>query len=192
MSLRVFVALPIPAHVCERMVVAARKLEQYRGLKIVDPRNLHITLHFFGEKNDDEVAKLSELMEDSRLAVGAIPSSLCGFGQFPEKGNPRVIFARFREGIERIASLQRVYQDIVSSHGFHVEREQKPFVPHVTLARNKRERLTAAYARELGTLSEDFAFDRLVLYRSILKSGGPEYIPIKTTVLSGGSADAGC
>ncbi len=193
--MRVFAALPMPAETASQIAPITARFQQYRGLKTV--ADYHVTLHFFGEQSAEQVASIAAAMD----ACGQRPpirARLGQLGQFPERGNPRVIFVGFSQGAEEVAGVQSAYVRriaeigavagaeavAIAQAGLTVEREKRPFLPHVTLARNKHARLPRDFLSEFDALEQDFVFDRLVLFESVLKPSGAEYHALKTVMFT--------
>lgn len=186
--MRVFAALPLPGPIILRLEEAARRLAAgCPGLKIVRPEGMHLTLHFFGEIAEEQAARVGAVMEDPALDLPAIPAALGPFGQFPPRGNPRVIWCGIRRGAEAVADRQRTFRRLIGGAGFPPDPAERPFSPHITLARSGSERIAPGALEELPILSDEFVLDRLVLYQSILSRQGAEYRPLKTVAFRRGT-----
>jgi len=173
---RLFVALEVPAEVRETIAALIRELKPLdASWKWTRAENLHITLKFLGEISiqgfDEIVAALTEVPFEQSL-------TLCfrGLGFFPNDRRPRVLWVGI-EGPPGLLNLARNVEDSLTGVG--VERDDRAFTPHLTLARSKegrvapqlRETLTICSGRNLGTVVAS-AFH---LVRSDLKSTGAEY-----------------
>ena len=172
--MRVFAGLPLPGETIGAVEAVCGELkEKCRGLKIVNTAGLHITLCFFGEVSEVQVEELKAIMDEPSLAVKKIGMRFSGTGHFPEKGNPRVIFMDIGEGAEEAASYHRIFNDLLRRKGFGIYDERK-FVPHVTLARNRGAIIDPECLSTLRVPGELFYMDRLVLFKSVLKPAGAE------------------
>jgi 2'-5' RNA ligase len=178
--MRIFLALPLPPEVMLGLQDGLAELKQrYGQLKVVRSESIHITLVFLGERGEEEVEAVSALLEDPSLAVRRIPASLGGYGQFPPRGVPRVLFCPVIEGAAEVIELQRSVSGILLAGGIRFEEERRPFAPHITLARNKGDRVDGEGVRALFGAERRFTFDRLVLFQSQLRPQGAEYRPLK-------------
>jgi 2'-5' RNA ligase len=145
---------------------------------------LHLTLHFLGDVEDDARAALQETLGGVRPEPFTI--AIRGTGVFPPRGRPTVLWAGVTES-RPLADLRAAIAVAIESCGIAVER--RPFVPHVTLAR-----LTPAVPRAwaagfLGATS-DLAIDgipveRFHLYHSRKLDGATEH-SIEATFPRGG------
>lgn len=97
-------------------------------------------------------------------------------GFFPSKGAPRVVWVGLRQGREECAAYFERLDGGLAQAGFVAE--SKPFSPHLTVARVKAAMRSDDWAGLLVDLKRDwpvFTVSHVVLWRSVLKSSGPEY-----------------
>lgn len=129
--MRLFVALDIDAEIRERI---ATFLEGVRGLapdvRWARPEALHITLKFIGELEESRLA-------DARAGLLQITGEATeirfrGTGFFPTPKSARVFWAGV-EADAKLAALAAAVEGALEPLG--VEREQRAFSPHLTLAR---------------------------------------------------------
>ena len=179
--MRLFVALEIPSAVRENL---ANLLQSLRAVspqsKWVRPENLHVTLKFIGEAPEAKLAGI-------RVALAGVRSDqpvaleFRGLGFFPNEKHPRVFLA----GIVASPNLKTLAADIdETTEKLGIPREQRPFSPHLTLARFEpprlQEKLRAAIqenaARDFGSLRAS----QFHLIESKLKSSGAEYTTVES------------
>lgn len=174
--MRLFVALEIPTDVRENLAAMAQALRAIsKEPRWVRPENLHVTLKFLAEVPETK-------LEAVRAALGQIRSEqpvkleFRGMGFFPNERHPRVFWA----GIKASTNLKKLAEDIEGEmEKLGISREQRPFSPHLTLARFERpgvpEKLRSAIAenaqRDFGKLRTN----EFLLIQSKLKSSGAEY-----------------
>ncbi len=173
--MRSFIAVDIPTTQALKEASAALKAAT-PPLKLVDLGILHLTLKFLGETPEERVLEISEVMKSVATGVMARPFVLRGMGAFPSARRVRVVWIGVESGgvLERIA---KGLEEGLTRLGF--PPEDRPFTPHVTLARAKvpgqstvLERVIDAYReREFG----NFRVEGMVLKKSILHPTGPEY-----------------
>jgi 2'-5' RNA ligase len=187
--MRVFAALPLPDQAVEKLGKLAEQLKaRYPELKVVRPQGMHITMVFFGELGQEQVLEVMRAMDSPELKMASIRAVMGGVGQFPPKGQPRVIYCPIQKGGPEIGYLYRVYYRLISGvQGLSLE-DERDFTPHVTLARNRRERsrasrISLSEVEELFRFEYSLILDRLVLYQSILRPQGAEYKVMKTVAL---------
>jgi RNA 2',3'-cyclic 3'-phosphodiesterase len=111
----------------------------------------HLTLAFLGEVAD---ARVPEVVAAVRTAAGGVaPFALAagGVGAFPSPTRPRVVWAGLTEGGDAVAELARRIRAGLDAAGAPYDR--RPFVPHITVLRVRREadrRLAAALLARPG------------------------------------------
>jgi 2'-5' RNA ligase len=179
---RLFLAIPLPPATLARLAAVIEGLGG-RQLKVVRPEGLHLTLVFLGERGEAEARAIGDLLEAPELVVPRIPASLGGYGQFPPRGSPRVIYVPVREGTREIIELQQALVGVLRRAGIALEEEGRPFHPHLTLAREGNGRPDLRGLQDLLAFEQPFVADRLVLFQSLLRPTGAEYLAVRTVSL---------
>ena len=152
-----------------------------QGLKPVDLDQVHVTLKFLGDVAEDLVPKIQSAMESAVEGISPFQYRLRGAGSFPPRGPAKVIWVGM-EDAEPMSRIAERLEEGLEPLGF--AREDRPFRPHVTLARVKAP--SAAFAAKQVAdryRSADFGprnVDSIKLKKSVLTRYGPEY----STVLS--------
>ncbi len=179
--MRLFVALEIPSAVRENL---AALLNSLRGLspqtRWVRPENLHATLKFIGEVPEAKLADIRRALAGAR-SDQPVALDFRGLGFFPNEKHPRVFWA----GIEASPNLKTLAADIEkATENLGIAREQRPFSPHLTLARFEPPRLPKKLraaiqenaTREFGSLRTN----QFRLIESKLKPSGAEYTTLES------------
>ncbi len=174
--MRLFIAIQIPPDV--RAALAAL-LKEFRAIapqaKWVRAENIHITLKFLGETDSTKLTAVQEALSAIR-SNQAVAMRFLGLGFFPNENRAKVFWA----GIESSANLPAIATDIDQSmHKLGFPLENRPFTPHLTLARFEPPgippKLFAAAeersSREFGSLTTGMFH----LIQSKLKPSGAEY-----------------
>src|SRR5215469_17388945 len=87
MTKRLFVAIDLPE--ATRQLLA--DLDPHiRGVRWIDPAQMHLTLAFFGEVADEIVLALRERL--GAIKFGAFFLTVIGVGTFSAKGAPKIIW----------------------------------------------------------------------------------------------------
>jgi 2'-5' RNA ligase len=186
---RLFVALDLPDRVRAGIVEWGREALADPGLRPVGSKSLHITLAFLGYMAEKEIPRLGELVAASR-----VPAPSIGLGDpvpRPERGRPR-LFALPAKSPSTIALQRALEERLVAAH--LLEPEKRPFWPHVTVARVRREERGSKRPapvvrppRELPKgLLQPFDAVRIVLYRSQIQPQGAHYTPLAQVELPAG------
>lgn len=186
---RLFVALDLPDAVRAGIVAWGREALADPALRPVKLESLHITLAFLGWMPEKEIGRLGEIVAASR---GEAPSVELGDPvPRPERGRPR-LFA-LPANSPRTVALQAQLQEQLVSAGLY-EPEKRPFWPHVTVARVRREergsKRPALVSKLPGAVPQDLlqpaVCRRMTLYRSELQPQGAQYTPLAQVELPAG------
>jgi 2'-5' RNA ligase len=144
-------------------------------LKPVDRENIHLTLKFLGNVSTPRLAEVKSSLQ--QLTFPAFTAEIKGAGAFPNLNHMNVIWVGVNEGWSRVEQIYEQVEKLLSSLGFR--RENRPFSPHITIARVRSGRKRDEIANFLGHLSEEsfgtITVDRVRLKQSILSSSGPKY-----------------
>ena len=179
--MRLFVAIEIPSEI--RNALAAF-LKELCGIapqpKWVRAENLHVTLKFLGETDPSKLGAIERALAAIR-SPQPVSLEFRGLGFFPNERKPRVFWI----GMEASANLKTLVDEIDhTAHKLGFPLEDRPFTPHLTLARFNPPGLPpklASAAMEHSTRS----FGPLVardfhLIESKLKSTGAEYTTVQS------------
>jgi 2'-5' RNA ligase len=176
---RVFCAIELPETVREVVLQHIKRLrEAVPDAKASWARdaNLHLTIKFLGEISATSVAGFSNAA--ARAVAGQSPFTirLEQAGVFPKHGPPRVLWIGVNDVSGKLGELHAHLEDEAAKDGF--EKEDRPFHPHLTLARLRQPR----HARELADAHQQMEFEpveiavtELLVIRSELSSAGSKY-----------------
>jgi len=129
--MRLFTGISLPQDLIDDLTRLLDKLRPEAHLKWSAPYNLHITTKFIGEWPEE---RKEELVSALRMLSRRSPIDIAieGAGWLPNPKHPRILFAGLKSGPE----LKQLADDTDSAlAGLGIERETRPFRPHLTLAR---------------------------------------------------------
>src|SRR5229473_6307410 len=179
--MRLFVALEIPSSVRENLADLLTSLRAVSPqTRWVHPENLHVTLKFIGEVPEAKSSAIRSALAGVR-SEQPVTLDFRGLGFFPNEKHPRVFWA----GIDASTNLKTLAANIDgATEKVGIPREQRPFSPHLTLARFEPprlpEKLRAAIqenaAREFGSVRTS----QFHLIESKLKPSGAEYTTVES------------
>ncbi|WP_019905482.1 RNA 2',3'-cyclic phosphodiesterase [Methylobacterium sp. 77] len=170
---RLFTALEIPAPIADAL---ARHQCGLRGARWIERGDLHITLRFLGDVDEDVAGAFhAGLVEARRRAPFEV--TLGGLDAFGGD-RPRAIIASVHPGAD-LLDLQEEHERLARTAG--AEPERRKFTPHVTLARlNRREAGApdvADYLAEMGLFPTlRFTATRVALFSARESRGGGPYV----------------
>ena len=172
--MRLFTALDLPDDVVRNLESLVSGLRPKAHIQWSPPANLHVTTKFIGEFPEEKLAKLQAAFAalHDRAPIEVTVSRL---GFFPNERSPRVFWCGIdAPGLEELASDT---ESAAATLG--VARENRPFSPHLTLARIKERpdlsrlhhSIDALPTRDFGRFTAQSFF----LYRSQLRPTGSVY-----------------
>lgn len=127
--MRLFVSIDLPGKVREKL---HSWLPDRPDLQYTKQEQLHLTLLFLGECEEQEVDLIVSLLKTVQFATFKLVIE--GMGAFPGKNNPRVIWA----GINKHPELINLQNQISGKLDTFTDNEaRRPYIPHITLARTK-------------------------------------------------------
>jgi len=198
--MRLFFALPIPEPAARHAtdVQAALRDRGVRG-RWVHRGNLHFTVFFLGEVDEQRVAELMSRVDAIAEGTSAVELHYAGVAGFGRP--PRVLFLDWDAPDSGFATLVTCVRDAVVASGIDVPEEvsKRRAVPHLTLVRfrspdesSSLRRLVRIRRREwewqipLPVPAEPtLRLSSLRLYRSTLTPDGPIYDVLREAVLPG-------
>ena len=179
---RLFVAIPIPGAVRNKMIRVQQELRRLAPRDAVHwtkPEQFHLTLRFLGDVSSDRVVALKESVHT--VCSGASALHLCaqGIGFFPNTRSPRVIWAGINGGGRHLVDLQKKIENAVRQ--FTEEPGGENFAGHVTLGRFKHFKrqeiveLTIRAQAMKGQVFGEWTAQEIEIIRSELSPEGARY-----------------
>jgi RNA 2',3'-cyclic 3'-phosphodiesterase len=165
---RLFIAIDFPDDVRESL---ANMCFGVPGAKWVSKDQLHLTLRFVGDADDNLFADIADILHDVNASRFSL--TLRGVGYFPPRRKPNVLWVGI-EPCEPLAVLRDSIEKLLTELG--LEPEERKYHPHLTLARLRPE---APIAKITGFLSAHNLFsaknvpvNEFHLYSSVLMPAG--------------------
>ncbi|KPK96671.1 MAG: hypothetical protein AMJ95_12915 [Omnitrophica WOR_2 bacterium SM23_72] len=184
--MRTFIAIELPEEVRESLARLQDRLKQSQAdVKWVQPHNIHLTLKFLGEINEEQLAKITRVLDEVGLSKKSFQMSLSTVGAFPKMNFPRVIWVGVEKGESETKEIARALEEGVSIFG--IPKEKRPFSSHITIGRVRSNLCKDKLINDLtkiGSLEgKEFAVTKLTLFKSTLTPKGPAYEVLKTVSL---------
>jgi 2'-5' RNA ligase len=176
-----FVALDLPDRTRDGIVAWGRRELRDPALRRLDPAALHVTLAFLSWLPLREVERLDAILAESR--VDSPRMELRDPVPIPPRGRPR-LFALPVESPGAISLQADLEKRLVAARLY--EPEKRPYWPHVTVARVRREKRGSSRPARVSDppgplpkrLLQPVGGVRLTLYRSELQPQGAQYTPL--------------
>jgi 2'-5' RNA ligase len=182
MPKRLFVAIDLPNSTRELLAGLDPRI---RGVRWTEPEQMHLTLGFFGDVQEDVELKLREKL--SAIEFGAFFLLVNGVGSFCSKGAPKIIWIGVGKAHPHLFQIHKRVQEAALAVG--IEPELRPWHPHITIARchnvstqTLRKFLQANAEFDAGMIR----VEEFYLYSSKLTPAGPLHTRELTVHCSGG------
>jgi 2'-5' RNA ligase len=179
--MRLFVALAVSDEIRQGISSFIRELSITEPqVRWINPQNLHITLKFIGRVATDNLSAIADALVKVRVAQ-PVQIDFRGLGFFPNARRPSVAWIG-TELSPNLPALAAAINTELATVG--IPREEKAFVPHLTIARFKEARLSAGLLTKIESL-QDRGFGTLTatefhLVESNLKGTGAEYTTLRS------------
>ena len=137
-EIRSFIAIELPEEVKEGLARLRNELErdEHRFVKWVDTGGIHLTLKFLGNIPFKQVTEITEAVEEAAQGIPPFHLEISGLGVFPSLKQARVFWVGIGGEVDKLSRLQQNIDSALAALGF--AREERSFVPHLTLARTRQ------------------------------------------------------
>jgi 2'-5' RNA ligase len=161
-------------------------------LRWTRPEQRHITLQFLGPVAESVADSLAESVAESVRGVQPFTVVLGGAGAFPSARRASVLWIGVAQGADEFADLAGAVSSSTAPLGF--AGEDRPFRPHLTLARSARARdlRPVVAALDDGPAAPPFTVDHVVLFDSDTRPDGAVHIEVARCALTAGAGSAPC
>ncbi|MEL7832520.1 RNA 2',3'-cyclic phosphodiesterase [Fodinibius sp. Rm-B-1B1-1] len=180
--MRLFIAIPISDAVKQKIGDLQQPIE---GIRWQENEQMHLTLKFVGEADMQLKKSLQKRLDEIEHPTFTI--DLKGFGYFPERGRPKVLWIGLRENSSLRVLQQKVEQ---KCQAVGIAPEDRPYKPHVTMARvqGASKRTVNAFINEHKKFTvRDMMINQFVLYKSKLQPDGAQHSRLQTFLLNDGT-----
>jgi len=134
-QIRSFIAIELPDEAKEGLARLRNELQrnEHGFVKWVDPGGIHLTLKFLGNIPAGQVAEITGAIGEATQGISPFHLEISGLGAFPSVRQPRVLWVGVGGETDKLSRLQQNVDSALAALGF--AREERPFAPHLTLAR---------------------------------------------------------
>jgi len=179
---RLFIAIELPTELKKEL---ERLRTHIQGARWVPTEQLHLTLAFLGEVDEETAGKL--IAQLAMVRTASFRLSFSGIGCFPDRQRPRVVWIGVKTAPNLLKLAAAVRQSVLAAGIFLDER---PFSPHLTLARLKLPagaELGVFLERHCKVTLDPFSVSQFTLFQSRLTQQGAVHKAVRDFPLSGSS-----
>lgn len=179
--MRVFIAIDLPDEIKESI---ANIENEVRGkdvdVKFVEPKNLHITLKFLGEVNEEKVKEIEETVSDCVKEIKMFTIKLQGIGYFGSENYIKTLWINIREGKDTLIEIIKMLDKGLD----HIRKDNYQPNPHLTIGRVRSGRNKEILLDETKRLKDvkvgEIQVKQIKLKKSELTPKGPIYTDLYT------------
>ncbi len=180
MTMRAFLAVPLPEEVRNRVAEAARL---FPGLVALKPPAIHLTVRFLGDIEDP--APIIDALRPIVATHPAFEIEIAGLGAFPKRQEASIVWAGLSKGGLAAGVLAAGIEAALVPVGF--PREARPWKGHVTIGRFASPKRLRRAIFETESPFGSAPVEKVVLYQSTLTPEGAIHEPLAELPLGGGA-----
>ena len=170
--MRIFISIDIPNEIKEKVIEIQKQLPEFKG-KLTERENLHLTLKFLGEVDEEKIEEIKKRLKDIKLNKFETEINSIGFFY-----NVKSKFYPSKFIIWLHMSNCEELQKKIDNQLFGLFEPEKRFMGHLTIARIKTIKDKKKFLEEINKIkipSIKFEIKSFKLKKSILTERGPMY-----------------
>ena len=180
--IRTFIAIDIPEKLRKTIANLQSGLKGLGGkITWVKPENIHLTLKFLGNTEENKIEIIAEKLEQAVLSFNRFEIKFKAIGAFPNFRRAKVFWVGCVENKDTLTELANKIDQLMSEVEF--EREKRQFSAHLTIGRVRDHRgiepVITMLQQEKYFAGENFVVKEVSLIKSELTRQGPIYTPLK-------------
>lgn len=178
LKIRSFIAIDICKN--DKIKNLIKEIEKSGSMvKLVELKNIHITLKFLGNINEDIIEKIYIILKNATAGIKPFRIELSGLGVFPNRNYIKIIWI----GIKKTDVLEKIFKKINDEINLIIpEDNPQLFKPHLTIGRVKssknKEKLIDIIEKYQNKHYSEILIDSIKLKKSELTLKGPIYSDI--------------
>tara|TARA_Y100000310_G_scaffold340946_1_gene438458 strand:- start:1777 stop:2310 length:534 start_codon:yes stop_codon:yes gene_type:complete len=168
--MRCFVGFQVGQEVKDKVYDVQRSFGNLAKVKWTTKKNLHATLKFLGEIDEDKLEDVKEAL--SRIEFDAFKLKVGRIGVFPSWGNVKIVWLSLLPEKEIVALQQKVDGELLNLVG-----GDQNFQAHLTIGKIKQVKKKDEFIKKLKNIKVDGSFDvnSFGLYKSVLSKDGAKH-----------------
>ena len=173
--------ISIDIDIPSKIIEIEKEIEKTGGnVKLVEPKNMHLTLKFLGNTNEEMINEIENMIKESIKDVKPFKIQIKGTGVFPNEKYIKIIWLGIKNG-EQITQIAEKIDEQVSKLGF--KKEKRSFSPHLTIGRvrnaKNKDKILRIIEKYKDLLFAEKIVDTIKLKKSELTPKGSIYTTIK-------------
>jgi 2'-5' RNA ligase len=186
MKKRLFIAIPIPNDVKDRVAEALEPIKDRLGnnLPWIPDENWHLTLTFLGWQEETEMEKITAALRETAGKSVKPHVEFDAFRYGPTDARARMVWLTTMHATSQaIGKIKNDLEDALWERGVRWERETRQYTGHLTFVRFSESApiLRQAQDKLLPEFCDDFTAETLTLFESHLSRSGATYTNLAQT-----------
>jgi 2'-5' RNA ligase len=182
---RIFIGLKVdPGEIMMEMISAFKTGLATETIKWTDTANIHITLVFLGNTDEERIPQLRSVLTEICEGRGKFDLTLKGAGVFRNMSDPRILWTGIGSSVKLMQLNEAITTGLINL-GFEID--DRPYKPHLTLGRIKRINDKEAFSRLIEkygeTAIQTVNVNEVIMFESVLLQTGPLYRALATVSL---------
>ncbi|MCB9100043.1 MAG: RNA 2',3'-cyclic phosphodiesterase [Anaerolineales bacterium] len=193
-TIRTFIAVELPDNarqIITQLQSRLKGLAPPHTVRWTASQNIHLTLHFLGDIQSDELDQINNALQTSTQTAQSFSLTLGELGCFPNMRRPRILWVGVHGETQPLIALHRRL-GVALQTAINFTPESRPYAPHLTIGRVN----SGGPARHIPQLSQmlateqavgrlvTFEVDHISLIKSELKPTGSIYTPLTRVSLN--------
>ena len=182
-TIRGFIAIDIPSNP-KIQNIENEILKTKANVKLVELKNIHITLKFLGDTDETLIDEIETIMNQAIQGIQPFTLTLQHTGVFPNINYVKVVWIGIYDN-GSLATITGRLEEHLEHLGF--PREKRGFSPHLTIGRVKtadhKEQLLQTIQKYAEEEFGAFTVDKVTLKKSELTPQGPIYTTVREVKL---------
>ncbi len=175
--MRIFISLELQSQFIKRLLKLQKFLQKKRlAVRLVRPKNLHLTLLFFGDISLENLVKLQSILSEACLSLYSLKLKTNALSAFPNPKYARTIIVKLNLDQHLNSFVKKISENCLKSN---ILFDDKPFNAHITLARLYKSIDIKRTLRNIKFTCDEFEVLKIKLMDSKLDKRGSGYRTVK-------------
>lgn len=181
--MRTFFAVDIEEEIKTSISLLINRFQKMeKNIRWVKTENIHLTIYFFGEVQDNDLNELEIILQNVVKGLQPFTVTVKGLSAFPSVERPRVVWIGVQNPMRELNAIFDGINSGLLETELKIKKDVKGYTPHLTIGRVKGKydkRIITEIQDERDTKFGTFRVENIILYQSILRREGPIYKPLK-------------
>lgn len=176
---RLFLGITVPEAQSIQLYRNTAQLAETQRLRLVPPRNYHVTVSFLGEVDQRESGRLRDGIRSVTEKTAPFTLYYKDVVPAPPSDPTKMIWANFEDSDPFRQFVEDIETELGNRDIAQTFRRHHEVIPHVTLARRGTGNTEPLIVPKFTYVSSEMPVDQCVLFKSVQLPANPIYTPIE-------------